>query len=144
MVAIREEELAAQTIGIDVFKYKLISFAISAFYAGVAGGLMAHYLGYIQPLMFQLIKSTELTIIVIFGGLGSITGSVVGATILTFLPELFRTFAQWRLVIYGLAVILIMVLRPKGIMGGTEINFRWVKKLFNKKTSESEGGGIVG
>lgn len=144
MVAIREEELASQAIGINVFGYKTLSFAISAFYAGIGGGLLAHYLGYIQPLMFQLIKSTELTIIVIFGGLGSITGSVVGATILTFLPELFRTFAQWRLVIYGLAVILIMVARPKGIMGGKELNFRWVKKLFNKKTNESEGGGIVG
>lgn len=65
MVAIREEELAAQTIGIDVFKYKMISFAISAFYAGIAGGLMAHYFGYIQPIMFKLVKSTELTIIVI-------------------------------------------------------------------------------
>ena len=137
MIAIREEELASEAIGINVFKYKTMSFAISALYAGIGGGLLAHYLGYLQPLMFQLIKSTEMTIIVIFGGLGSITGSVVGATILTFLPEVFRTFAQWRLVVYGAAVILIMVARPQGIMGGKEINFRWLKKMFNK----GKGGG---
>ncbi len=137
MIAIREEELASEAIGINVFKYKTMSFAISSLYAGIGGGLLAHYLGYLQPLMFQLIKSTEMTIIVIFGGLGSITGSVVGATILTFLPEVFRTFAQWRLVVYGAAVILIMVARPQGIMGGKEINFRWLKKMFNK----GKGGG---
>ncbi|MEG1067627.1 MAG: branched-chain amino acid ABC transporter permease [Anaerovoracaceae bacterium] len=140
MVAIREEELASQAIGINVFGYKLMSLAISALYAGVAGGLMAHYLGYIQPIMFQLLKSTELTIIVIFGGLGSITGSVVGTFILTFLPEIFRTFSQWRLVIYGLAVIIIMVARPQGVMGGKEINFRWLKKIINRR----RGGGKDG
>ncbi len=138
MVAIREEELASQTIGINVFSYKMISLAISALYAGVSGGLLAHYLGYIQPLMFQLIRSTELTIIVIFGGLGSITGSVVGAVILTFLPELLRSFSQWRLVVYGLAVIAIMVLRPQGLMGGKELSFKWVKKLFSKNKGGAE------
>ena len=77
MIAIREEELASQAIGINVFRYKMISFAISAGYAAIGGAIYAHYLGYLQPMMFQLIKSTELTIMVIFGGLGSIGGSVV-------------------------------------------------------------------
>lgn len=129
MVAVREEELAAQVIGIDTFKYKIISLAISALYAGIAGGLMAHYLGYIQPLMFKLIKSTELTIIVIFGGLGSISGSVIGAIILTFLPELLRSVYEWRLVVYGAAVILIMATRPQGLMGGKEFSFKWIIRL---------------
>ena len=88
MIAIREEELASQAIGINVFRYKMISFAISAAFAAIGGALYAHYLGYLQPLMFQLTKSTELTIMVIFGGLGSIGGSVVGAFVLTFIPEL--------------------------------------------------------
>jgi len=104
MVAIREEEMASQVIGIDVFKYKLMSLAISALYAGIAGGLLAHYLGYIQPIMFKMVKSTELTIIVIFGGLGSVSGSVIGALLLTFLPEILRSFYEWRLVVYGAAV----------------------------------------
>jgi len=71
--------------------------------------------------MFQMVKSTEYTIIVIFGGLGSITGSIIGTLILTFLPELLRTLNNWRLVIYGLAVIVMMVIRPRGLMGGVEL-----------------------
>ncbi len=136
MIAIREEELASQAIGINVFRYKMTSLSISAFYAGIAGGLMAHYLGYIQPIMFQLIKSTELTIIVIFGGLGSITGSVVGAIILTFLPEALRSFSQWRLVVYGAAVILIMITRPQGLMGGKELNL----KAIYRRIASRKGG----
>jgi len=136
MVAIREEELAAQTIGIDVFKYKMISFAISAFYAGIAGGLMAHYFGYIQPIMFKLVKSTELTIIVIFGGLGSVSGSVVGTILLTFLPELLRSFANWRLVLYGAAVIIIMISRPQGLMGGKEFSIKGLVRFIAKRRKE--------
>ena len=132
MVAIREEELAAQTIGIDVFKYKLTSFAISAFYAGISGGLMAHYFGYIQPIMFKMVKSTEMTIIVIFGGLGSVSGSVVGTVLLTFLPELLRSFANWRLVLYGAAVIIIMISRPQGLMGGKEFSIKRIIRAFKK------------
>ena len=127
MIAIREEELASQAIGIHVFRYKMISFAISAAYAAVGGALYAHYLGYLQPLMFQLTKSTEMTIMVIFGGLGSIGGSVIGAVLLTFLPELLRSFANWRLVFYGAAVVLIMISRPQGLMGGMELTDLWRK-----------------
>ena len=127
MIAIREEELASQAIGIHVFRYKMISFAVSAAYAAVGGALYAHYLGYLQPLMFQLTKSTEMTIMVIFGGLGSIGGSVIGAVLLTFLPELLRSFANWRLVFYGAAVVLIMISRPQGLMGGMELTDIWRK-----------------
>ena len=140
MIAIREEELASQAIGINVFRYKMISFAISAGYAAIGGAIYAHYLGYLQPMMFQLIKSTELTIMVIFGGLGSIGGSVVGAFVLTFIPELFRAFSTWRLVVYGAVVILIMATRPQGLMGGMEFTdiFRWFKnKLTGKKTQKT-------
>jgi branched-chain amino acid transport system permease protein len=103
----------------------------------VAGGLYGHYLGFLQPKMFQIIKSTELTIIVIFGGLGSISGSVLGAIILTALPEALRSFDRWRLVVYGAAVIFIMISRPQGLMGGYELTpsniknflFRFFKKV---------------
>ena len=138
MVAIREEEMAAQVIGIDVFKYKLTALAISALYAGIAGGLLAHYLGYIQPTMFKMVKSTEMTIIVIFGGLGSVSGSVVGTILLTFLPEILRSFYDWRLVIYGVAVILIMITRPQGLMGGKEISFKWIVKLMEGRKKSKE------
>lgn len=130
MMAIREEELASQIAGINVFKYKMMSFGISALYAGIGGGLFAHYMTFIQPLMFHMNKSTELTIIVIFGGLGSITGSVIGTLVLVSLPEIFRDLKEWRLVFYGIAVIVIMISRPKGLMGGKELNLRFLKRWF--------------
>ncbi len=142
MVAIREEEMASQVIGIDVFKYKLMSLVISALYAGIAGGLLAHYLGYIQPIMFKMVKSTELTIIVIFGGLGSVSGSVVGALLLTFLPEILRSFYEWRLVVYGAAVILIMITRPQGLMGGKEFSFKGIIRILKKITGKNKKEGV--
>lgn len=138
MIAVREEELASQVVGINVFKYKLISLMISAAYAGVAGGLMGHYMTFLQPKMFSLVKSTELTIIVIFGGLGSISGSVLGTLVLTSLPEILRAFSNWRLVIYGLAVIIIMITRPEGLMGGYEFTPSSMKKLFKRLASKKQ------
>ncbi len=133
MKAIREEEMASNIIGIDVFKYKLKSLMISAVYAGISGGLLAHYIGFLQPKMFQLIKSTELTIIVIFGGLGSITGSVVGAIVLTALPEVLRNVKEWRLVLYGATVVFIMITRPQGLMGGKEFRvIHIIKRIVSK------------
>jgi branched-chain amino acid transport system permease protein len=132
MIAVREEELASQVIGINVFKTKMTSFVISAFYGGIGGGLLASYLGFVQPKMFALTKSTELTIIVIFGGLGSITGGVLGSLVLVILPELLRSFANWRLVVYGAVVVFIMIARPEGLIGGKEITFKGMYNLFNK------------
>ncbi len=144
MVAIREDELAAQVSGINVFRYKMMALAISALYAGIGGGLLAHYMGYIQPAMFKMVKSTEYTIIVIFGGLGSVTGSVVGTLLLTFLPELLREFENWRLVIYGLAVIIIMISRPRGLMGGTELRIGSIIRFFKDPLGLFRKRGVAG
>ncbi|HNR03319.1 MAG TPA: branched-chain amino acid ABC transporter permease [Bacillota bacterium] len=147
MIAVREEELASQIVGINVFNYKMTSLVTSAAYAGIAGGLMGHYMTFLQPKMFSLAKSTELTIIVIFGGLGSISGSVLGALVLTSLPEILRAFSSWRLVFYGLAVIFIMISRPEGLMGGYELTPSSMKKLFRNMAAKREnklqraGGG---
>jgi branched-chain amino acid transport system permease protein len=142
MIAVREEELASSIIGIDTFKYKMISLVISAFYAGVGGGLLGTYLGFLQPKIFSLTRSTELTIIVIFGGLGSLTGSVVGTILLIALPEILRSFANWRLVVYGVIVVFIMIARPEGLMGGKELSFEFLRNLFRKRVKEAkvEGG----
>ena len=139
MIAIREEELAAKTIGIDTFKYKMISLFTSAVYAGIAGGLVGYYTGFLQPKMFGMTKSTELTIIVIFGGIGSVSGSVLGALLLTALPELLRAFALWRLVAYGVAVIFIMISRPEGLMGGKEVTLKGIMRAvgFGHKHSKA-------
>ena len=140
MLAVREDELAAQMSGINTFKSKMLAMCMSALYAGIAGGMLAHYFGYVQPKMFMMAKSTEYTIMVIFGGMGSITGSVLGTVLLCALPELLRAVGDWRLVFYGLAVIVIMIVRPKGLMGGKELPvgrfFNWVKNLFVKKDNK--------
>lgn len=140
MLAVREDELAAQMSGINTFKSKMLAMCMSALYAGIAGGMLAHYFGYVQPKMFMMAKSTEYTIMVIFGGMGSITGSVLGTVLLCALPELLRAVGDWRLVFYGLAVIVIMIVRPKGLMGGKELPvgrfFRAVGNLFSKKDNK--------
>ena len=137
MLAVREDELAAQLTGINTFRSKMLAMCMSALYAGIAGGMLAHYFGYLQPKMFMMVKSTEYTIMVIFGGMGSITGSVLGTLLLCALPELLRAVGDWRLVFYGLAVIIIMIVRPKGLMGGKELPvgkiIRMIGGLFTKK-----------
>ena len=140
MLAVREDELAAQMSGINTFNSKMLAMCMSALYAGIAGGMLAHYFGYLQPKMFMMVKSTEYTIMVIFGGMGSITGSVLGTVLLCALPELLRAVGDWRLVFYGLAVIIIMIVRPKGLMGGKEITdlkaFKAIAGLFRKKKKD--------
>lgn len=150
MIAVREEELAAQIAGVNVVRYKMLSLIVSAVYAGVAGYLLANYLTFLQPKIFNLQKSTELTIIVIFGGLGSISGSVIGALVLTILPEMLRFFSIWRFVFYGAAVILIMVARPQGLMGGMELSPAGLRKARAARLArrailaESEAGSNQG
>ena len=132
-VAIREDELAAESIGINSFRYKQISFAINAMLAGLAGGLLAHYIGFIQPSMFSIVKSTELIVMVIFGGMHSLTGAILATLALTSLPELLRAAQAWRLVAYGALVVVIMVARPEGLMGSWELTPANVKALLSKK-----------
>jgi branched-chain amino acid transport system permease protein len=138
--AIREQEVAADAIGIDTAKYKNIAFILSAMYAAWAGVLWAHFYSLIIPSMFNLGKSSELTITVVIGGLGSLTGSIIATTILTLLPELARAAAEYRMLAYGVAVVLIITLRPSGLMGYREFSLKgtiaWVKKLFTKKASK--------
>lgn len=138
MIAVREEELAAQISGINVFKYKMTSLVVSAVLAGIAGVMLGNYLTFINPKIFNLTKSTELIIIVIFGGLGSISGSVLGALLLTALPELLRFFEMWRLVFYGAAVILIMISRPQGLLGGMELSPSGIRKILATRAARLE------
>ena len=138
LVAVREEELAAQMAGVDVFRSKMVALIVSAALAGIAGALMANYIQFLRPTMFNMAKSTDLTIMVIFGGLGSISGTIAGTILLVSLPEVFRNFAQWRLVIYGLAVIVIMVGRPQGIMGGVELTPSGIRKIFAARRAKAK------
>lgn len=145
LMAIREQEIAAEAVGIDTAKYKTMSFVMSAVLAGWAGALYAHYLTFISPVMFNLDKSAELTITVVIGGLGSLTGSVLATIVLTVLPELFRDASVYRMLLYGLAVVLIITLRPAGLFGYREISFGWLRKWlarFKKPSPESNEKGL--
>jgi branched-chain amino acid transport system permease protein len=143
IMAIREEEMAADAVGIDTTRYKNFAFVTSAVFAGVAGALWAHYFTFISPLMFNLDKSSELTITVVIGGLGSLSGSILATIIITVLPEILRSAAEYRMLAYGIAVVLIVTLRPSGIMGYKEFtiagmrNF-WasLKNLFRKRVAQ--------
>ncbi len=144
-MAIREDNLAAECCGVDTFRMKKISLTISAALGGLAGALFAHYISYIQPVMFNADKSTELAASVVFGGLGSISGSVVATIILTGLPEVLRPLYEWRLVLYGVLLVATIVLRPQGLMGGREFSFAFVKKLFIRgKSGNGAKGGRKG
>lgn len=119
--AIREDEVAAAAMGIDTTRYKILAFTIGAFWAGVAGGLLAHFIGYLHTNSFTFLRSVEIVVMVVLGGLGSLTGCVLAAAILTILPEALRFGAEYRMVIYALLLIAIMLTRPSGLMGGREI-----------------------
>ncbi len=122
--SIREDEVASEALGKNTTKYKLLVFIIGAFFAGIAGSLYAHYITFIDPSSFTVMESITILLMVIFGGMGSISGSVVGALILVVFPELLRFVgmpssiaAPMRQMIYGLLLIVLMLKRPQGIMG---------------------------
>ncbi|MDR1978666.1 MAG: branched-chain amino acid ABC transporter permease [Synergistaceae bacterium] len=122
-VSIREDELASETMGIDTTRYKVQAFVVGATVAGVAGALLAHVLGFLHPDQFNYVRSTDFLVYLYAGGAGAMSGAIVGAFILTILPEALRFLAGWRLVIYGLALVLMMLYRPTGICGGREFPF---------------------
>ncbi|QUH25611.1 branched-chain amino acid ABC transporter permease [Serpentinicella alkaliphila] len=115
--AIKEDDLAAQSMGINVLRYKIMAFTISAFYAGIAGSFYAHYVTYIDPQSFTFGESIQILSMVVLGGLGSMQGVMLGASILVFAPELMRSLAQYRMIIYGGILSIMMIVRPEGILG---------------------------
>ena len=117
LTAIREDEVAAGTMGIDVARYKIQVFAISACYAGIAGGIYAAYMGIINPFSFNVELSITLLIMIVVGGLGSVPGSILGVAILEILPEFAREWENFRLTAYGLLVVLLIVFAPRGLAG---------------------------
>jgi branched-chain amino acid transport system permease protein len=128
-LAIRENEIAAQAMGIDVTRHKVLAFVIGAVFAGMAGCLFGHYTMYLHTNSFTFVKSFEIIIMIAIGGLGSIEGAVLGAVLLTVLPEAFRGFDSYRMIIYSMALILIMIYRPQGILGN--------KSLFGRKGAKA-------
>lgn len=125
-IAVKDDEIAAESMGINTTRYKVTAFILGAFFAGIAGGLYSHFIQYINPEDFNFLRSVEIVAMVILGGMGSTLGSVIAAIILTILPELLRDIQQFRMIIYALLLIVMMILRPQGLFG--------IKLTSNKKT----------
>lgn len=139
VIAIREDEIAAEASGINTTYYKLLAFVMAAFFAGVAGALYAHHLGVLNPAKFDFNYSVEILVMVVLGGMGSITGSVVSAIALTILPELLRGFSDYRMLAYSVILILVMLFKPTGLMGGYEFSLsRLIRKLRGKNKEKAE------
>ncbi|MDI9369846.1 MAG: branched-chain amino acid ABC transporter permease [Synergistaceae bacterium] len=136
-IAIREDPVAAETAGVRLFRTRLLSLVVSAVYCGLSGGLLAHFLSFIQPQMFTLVQSTQLLAAVIAGGMGSISGPLIASFVFIALPEALRVAQMWRLVAYGLLLVLIMAFRPQGLLGYSELS-----SLFrSRRRAAKEGEG---
>ncbi len=140
MIAIREDDIAAEAMGINIFKYKLLAFTISAFFAGLAGSFYAHYVTFIDPQSFTFDESIQILSMVILGGMGSIPGSIIGALVLVSIPEMLRSVQEYRMVIYGIVLVFMMLVRPQGLFGN--VNFsKILKRLASNKDGKTEEVG---
>ncbi len=121
-ISIREDEIAAESMGINTTKYKVMAFAIGAFFAGVAGALYSSYFYVIKPDLFGFLKSIDILVIVVLGGMGSLTGSVIAAVVLAVISTFLQSFTAVRMIVYAALLVIIMIFRPQGLMGTKEIN----------------------
>ena len=148
ILAIRDNEIAAEASGVKTTYYKTLAFVVSAFFAGVGGALYAGCIGVMDPSKFGFMKSVEILVMVVLGGMGSMLGSVISATVLTILPEALRAFATYRMVVYAVVLIIVMIFRPQGLLGSYDFSlsriiercmngdFAWKKKAAATKDGE--------
>jgi branched-chain amino acid transport system permease protein len=120
-LAVRDDEVAAEAMGLNTTRYKIVAFVVGAFFAGLAGGLYGHYTLSIDPKGFDFMRSIEIVVMVILGGMGNTAGVIAAAVLLTLLPEWLRGFAQYRMVFYSLLLVVLMLTRPQGL-------FLWKQK----------------
>jgi branched-chain amino acid transport system permease protein len=139
IVAVRDDEVAAEIMGVNTRHMKVVAFMLSSGLAGVAGGLFAHILGYINPGTFTIMKSTEVLVMVYLGGMGSLSGSVLSAVGFTLLLEFLRPLQVIKWVVVPLLLIFLMLFRPTGIMGHKELSdvFPWLRKIFSRPEKEA-------
>ena len=136
-LAIRENEIAAESMGVHTTKYKVLAFTIGAFFAGVAGALFGHNMYILSPASFTFMQSFNILIMVVMGGLGSMTGSIAGALVVTFLSAALASFPNARMIIYALALILLMFYRPQGLFGYVEVTAMQPLRRFFRKGGEA-------
>ena len=123
-IAVRDDEVAAEAMGVNTTKYKVTAFVVGAFFAGIAGGLYAHSKQFLTPGGFNFMESITIVVMVILGGMGNTPGVILAAILLTVLPEILRPVAQYRMIIYSLLLIVLMLMRPQGLF-----NFNWRRKI---------------
>lgn len=142
ILSLRENEIAAEAVGVPSTRYKVLAFTLSSFFAGVAGGLYAHYITVLDPATFDFNMSIEILVMVVLGGMGSFTGSVLAAVVLTLLPELLRDLVDYRMLIYSVVLVLMMILRPQGLLGKREFSLSrfWEKATALVKKPAAAGG----
>lgn len=139
-LAIRENEIAADTMGINTTKYKVLAFTLGASFAGTAGALFSHYFFLAHPASFTFMRSFDILTMVVLGGLGSMTGSITSAVLLTFISAYLSDYPEWRMIIYSVTLIVLMLYRPQGLFGNKELSI----KMFglggkgNGRTAESK------
>jgi branched-chain amino acid transport system permease protein len=134
VIAIREDEIAANAMGVRVREAKILAFVVSSFFGGVAGALFAHANYFINPGQFDIVKSTEILVMVYLGGIGSLAGSILGAVIFTLLSQALQPLGTWRMVILPLMLVLLMLFRPRGILGLRELTWFLPKReLFTRR-----------
>lgn len=129
--AIREDEIAAEAMGVNTRQAKLVAFVTSSFFAGVAGALFAHQLQFINPSSFDILKSTEILVMVYFGGVASLGGSLLGAGFVTILTQCLQPLGTWRMVVLPSLLVILMLFRPGGIMGYRD--WSWLKPRLSIK-----------
>lgn len=137
-IAIREDEIAAESMGINTTKYKVMAFAIGAFFAGIGGALYASTFYILKPTTFGFMKSIDILMVVVLGGMGSMTGTVIAAAVLAIITMLLQSFSELRMVLYAVMLVAIMLFRPQGLMGDRELGVPEFLKKRLKKAPKAE------
>lgn len=133
-ISVREDEIAAESIGVNATRAKTMAFTIGAAFAGVAGALYASYFYFIKPDLFGFLKSVDILVIVVLGGLGSLSGSIIAAILLALISTLLQPFPEIRMIIYALVLVVIMIFRPQGLMGSREVSLDLFRRLGRRRT----------
>ncbi len=141
ILSIRDNEIAAESCGINTTYYKVTAFALSAFFTGIAGALYAGNQGILVPSGFDFMTSINILVIVVLGGMGSMAGSLIAAAVLTSLPLALQGFSDYRMILYALLLILVMVFKPTGLMGTYDFSMKFlIEKCVNRFTKAGNGG----
>lgn len=151
LASIRNDEMAASSFGIDVNKYKVLTFTLGTAIAGMTGAVYAHYMSFIYSSDFAFVVSISILSMVVIGGIGTIRGPILGAILLGVAPELFRFFADYRMIVYGALLVVMMRFQPQGLLGENSIIMKSISKIFlnvfrknEKKGGKADAGNVEG